>query len=61
MHQRTINAGTNNDLNMVRIIKGLEDEDQSFQVQLKVMREQIDTLYEFHAKDYIKAKMKIID
>lgn len=68
MHQRTITVGANTDMNMVRIIKDLEGDDANCQDRLKIielenkiMREQLDTLFEFHEHEKAKAKIKHID
>ena len=68
MHQRTITIGANTDVNMIRIIKGLESEDADCQDRLKVIelenkvfKEQLETLFEFHKHDKVRAEIKYID
>lgn len=67
-HNHIIRVGASTDMNMVRIIKELEGEDAQCQDRLKILelenkivKEQIDTLFEFHESDKVKAKVIYTD
>lgn len=47
-HTRSIRTGAKTDWNIIRIMQDLEREDQSCQDRLKIVEEQIDTLYEYN-------------
>ena len=47
-HNRSIKIGASTDLNFHHIMRGMDETDQDCQKRLRVLEEQIDTLYEYH-------------
>ena len=62
-HNHIIGVGANTDVNMIRIINDLEGEDQQCQDRLKVLEEQVNTLYEYnelyHGNDQQLVKTRV--
>ena len=68
IHQRSILVGANTDMDFNQIVGNMEQTDRNCQDRLKIielenkiMKEQLETLFEFHEHDNSKAEIKYLD
>ena len=68
IHNYIIKVGADTDMDFVQIVKGLDRTDRSCQDRLKIIelenkiiKEQLETLFEFHEHDKAKATIKYLD
>ena len=68
IHNKAIDVGANTDMNMVKIMDNMDQTDRNCQDRLKIIelenkiiKEQLETLFEFHEHDKSKATIKYLD